>query len=548
MRIFCICLQYVGIFFLIVELVYTLRQWPSRPQSHLLFLLLATLLNSIGYLFEISAVQPEVAFAGTRLSYVGKAYIPMITLLFVADYCKVKLPRILPGIMLAVHSLILLLVLTCEYHTLYYTEVGYDATGVFPHLVLGHGPVYKLYMAVLLFCTFSVLAIVLYRYRTVKDAEEKRRVLQLFLIVLLPPIGLVLFLLGISHGYDTTALSYVISSALLLISTLRNNFFETLNLAKDHVIENLSDGLVVVGTENELVYTNPPAQSLYPALTTETYSGALEEIRKSAESQKEICLEDRIYLASRRDILHNHSLRGSIYLFKDITEERNYSRKLQREVDEKTKEIRHIQHSVIASFANMVEARDGVTGLHIKHTSAYVGIVAHALQKREVHRELLTDAYVTILIEAAPLHDIGKIAIPDSILMKPGKFSEEEFAVMQTHAKLGADIIEELLVELEDSEYLSIARDMAYCHHEKWNGSGYPNGLKGEEIPLCARIMAIADVYDALRSKRSYKDEFPSEKAKSIIAEGAGTHFDPEVVEAFLENIWEIEAAGQGTY
>lgn len=241
-------------------------------------------------------------------------------------------------------------------------------------------------------------------------------------------------------------------------------------------------------------------------------------------------------------------LHGSIYLLKDVTEERSYSRKLQREVEEKTKEIRHIQHSVIASFANMVEARDGITGLHIKHTSAYVGIVARALQKKEAHRELLTDAYVTILTEAAPLHDIGKIAIPDSVLRKPGKFSEEEFAVMQTHAKLGADIIEELLAELEDSEYLRIARDMAYCHHEKWNGSGYPNGLKGEEIPLCARIMAIADVYDALRSKRSYKEEFPSEKARSIIAEGAGTHFDPEVVEVFLENIWEIEAAGQGTY
>lgn len=257
MRIFYICLQYIGIFFLLVELVYTLRQWPSRPQSHLLFLLLATLLNSVGYLFEISASRPEVALAGTKLSYLGKAYIPMITLLFVADYCRFRLPRLLPGILLALHSLILFLVLTCEYHTLYYTEVGYDTTGAFPHLVLGHGPVYKVYTAVLLFCTVSVLAISWRRYRTVRDAAEKRRVLHLFLIVLLPPLGLILFLSGITQGYDTTALSYVISGALLLISTLRNDFFETLNLAKDHVIENLSDGLVVVGTENELVYTNP---------------------------------------------------------------------------------------------------------------------------------------------------------------------------------------------------------------------------------------------------------------------------------------------------
>lgn len=548
MLAFCVCLQYIGIFFLIVELVYTLHQWPSRPQSYLLFLLLATLLNSIGYLFELSTVQPEVAFAGTKLSYVGKAYIPMITVLFVADYCKVKLPRILPKVMLLIHSLILFLVLTCEYHSLYYTEVGFDADGVFPHLILGHGPVYKVYTVTLMICTFSILTICVHRYRALKDAEEKRRVLYLLLIVSLPPIGLIVFLSGITQGYDTTALSYVISSALLLISTFRNDFFETLNLAKDHVIENLSDGLVVIGSENELVYTNPPAQKLYPALAGGAYSEALNEIRNHAETQQEIYFGNRIYLASRRAILHKNTLRGNVYLLKDITEERNYTIKLQQEVEEKTKEIRHIQHSVIASFANMVEARDGVTGLHIKHTSAYVEIVARALQKKETYQGLLNDTYVTILTEAAPLHDIGKIAIPDSVLMKPGKLSDEEFAVMRTHAKLGADIIRDLLAELEDRDYLKIAKDMAHYHHEKWDGSGYPEGLKGEEIPLCARIMAIADVYDALRSKRSYKEEFPLERARTIIEESAGTHFDPEVVEVFLENIWEIEAAGQGTY
>lgn len=119
---------------------------------------------------------------------------------------------------------------------------------------------------------------------------------------------------------------------------------------------------------------------------------------------------------------------------------------------------------------------------------------------------------------------------------------------MRTNAKLDADIIKDLLAELEDQDYLIIARDMAHYHHEKWDGSGYSESLKGEEIPLCARIMAIADVYDALRSRRSYKEEFPLESARMIIEEGAGTHFDPEVVEVFLENIWAIGTAGQGTY
>ena len=545
MREICICLQYLGIFFLIIELVYILHQWPSRRQSYLLFLAVATLINSIGYLFEITAANVDVALIGTQLSYIGKVYIPLLTLLFTADYCRGKLPRTLTNLLFLFHSVVLLLVFTCKYHSLYYTEIGFEAEGVFPHIVLGHGPVYKLNMAVWLLYIFAIPVICLRRYKISKDASEKRRILSLLLMVLLPSGGLIVYLLGVTQGYDTTAVCYVIANGLLLFAIFRNDFFAAVNLAKDHIMESLADGLVVVGPENELVYTNPPAQKLYPSLMTEDYYDALEDIKKHTESRDEICSEGKVYVASKREILYKNMPRANMYLLKDITAGRNYTERLRKEVEEKTKEIKNLQHSVIVSFANMIEERDGITGLHIKHTSAYVGIVARALQKKEEYREQLSDTYVTILTEAAPLHDIGKIAMPDAILMKPGKLTEEEIAVIKTHAERGAKIIEEILNEVGDSDYLKTARDMARCHHEKWDGSGYPNALKGEEIPLCARIMAVADVYDALRSKRSYKDEFPLEKAKTIIQEGAGTHFDPEVAEVFLENIREIEKENQ---
>lgn len=231
-----------------------------------------------------------------------------------------------------------------------------------------------------------------------------------------------------------------------------------------------------------------------------------------------------------------------MYVISDITDSYNYTARLQRDVSEKTREIVKIQHSVIASFANMIEARDGITGLHIKRTSAYVGIIVKELQKSPDYKEILTDEYASKIIDAASLHDIGKISIPDDILKKPGKLTDEEFDVIKTHPSVGAEIIEETLTEVEENEYLCIARDMAHYHHEKWNGTGYPCGLKGEEIPLCARIMAIADVYDALRSKRSYKEGFSKEKSRDIILESSGSHFDPKIVDAFMANIQEIES------
>ncbi len=216
---------------------------------------------------------------------------------------------------------------------------------------------------------------------------------------------------------------------------------------------------------------------------------------------------------------------------------------LEQKLEEKTREIKQIQHAIIVSFANIVETRDGFTGQHIKNTSRYVAILAKAMRRK--YPDKLTDLYVSAMIEAAPLHDIGKISIPDSILCKPGQLTNEEFEVMRSHSAKGANVISDILHDIGPSKYLETAKDMANYHHEKWNGSGYPIGLKGEEIPLCARIMAVADVYDALRSRRCYKEGMSKEKSFQIIKDGSGTHFDPDIVQIFEENIEEIEAIGE---
>ncbi len=200
----------------------------------------------------------------------------------------------------------------------------------------------------------------------------------------------------------------------------------------------------------------------------------------------------------------------------------------------KNETIAKMQTALILTLADMVERRDKNTGHHIKKTAAYVKIIAEEMKEKGYYPLILTEDYIQNMVESAPLHDVGKITIPDAILNKPGKLTEEEFDLMKTHVVAGGKIIGSLIETVPDSDYLYEARNLATYHHERWDGTGYPAGLAGENIPLSSRIMAVADVFDALISTRSYKKGFPYDKALAIIREESGTHFDPLVVEAFL--------------
>ena len=206
--------------------------------------------------------------------------------------------------------------------------------------------------------------------------------------------------------------------------------------------------------------------------------------------------------------------------------------------DQKKKEtISHFQNGLIMVLADLVESRDKCTGDHVRKTAAYARVIMEQMRREGLYTDILTDEYIQDVVESAPLHDVGKIEVPDAILNKPGKLTDEEFALMKKHAADGAEILENAISTIagDDTAYLKEACNLAHYHHEKWNGTGYPEGLKGTEIPLSARIMAVADVFDALVSDRSYKKGFSIEKSLDIIREGKGTHFDPDVAQAFLD-------------
>lgn len=216
-----------------------------------------------------------------------------------------------------------------------------------------------------------------------------------------------------------------------------------------------------------------------------------------------------------------------------------YNDELQEEVAEKTAHIVELNDRFILGMAIMVESRDNSTGGHIRRTSEVVRILTESIRSGNTLN--LSDDFCNDLIKAAPMHDLGKIAVDDVVLRKPGRFTPEEFEKMKIHAAEGARVIHDILKDTDDKEFLRIAENVAHYHHERFDGSGYPDGLKGEEIPIEARIMAVADVYDALVSKRVYKDSFSFEQADQLILEGMGTQFDPALKEYYVASRPKLE-------
>ena len=256
--------------------------------------------------------------------------------------------------------------------------------------------------------------------------------------------------------------------------------------------------------------------------------------------------ENKTYLVYINRLSVGNMHRGYQFLMTDDTANqqyikliKQYNNQLEEEVNKKTKSVIEMQEKLVVGMATMVEGRDNSTGGHIKRTSDCIRIIVDEIKKNNTLN--LSDTFCNNLIKAAPMHDLGKIAVDDAILRKPGKFTPEEFEIMKTHASEGARIVKQILEGTDDIDFMNIAVNVAHYHHERWDGSGYPNKLKGENIPLEARIMAIADVYDALVSKRVYKESMSFEEADKIIMEGMGKHFDPSLEKYYVASRKKLE-------
>ena len=305
----------------------------------------------------------------------------------------------------------------------------------------------------------------------------------------------------------------------------RVNFFTLKPLAVKHQHEEPQWKMVVVNTDHKLgiSFLYEHLAYLYPLLLAYPLGSILLWFWARADSGREIAEKELLAL----------------------------NKLLEEKVKKRTVELEATKDAAILSLATLAETRDNETGQHIRRTQHYMQILAKELRQYPEFHDLLSDQSIQQIIKSAPLHDIGKVGIPDSILLKAGKLSDDEMQVMKTHTTLGSDAIEEAINSLSSSlaidgtgTYLHYARDIAHYHHERWDGKGYPKGLHGDSIPLHARMMALADVYDALVNERVYKEAFSREETEDIILNQSAGQFDPRVIEAFMnikDQFWEIK-------
>jgi len=540
LRMLYIIFQVIGVIILVGEFLYVITKRPSNVQRDLIIILLSLIVSFITYIVELQAENLQTALVGCVLGYLGKPFALLTTFYLLIDYAHIKVNRKITIAVSLYFLFLTVIVFTNQFHHLYYPEVSYAPERIGSPLLITHGVFWYIYMASSFALYFAYIYIIIYEYKYSKTKQEKEMAALLFLMMFFSILGLVLFIAGLTNGYDSTLFGTMLGSICLLILLSKYKIFDSLTYAKDKSFNDSDDGLIVLDSKSNIAYYNNKSMLFVPNIDT-SWSHKKEiviiEILDSFEENKPLFVGDKVYSLSIKTFMspNNSIFYGKSYTFKDVTQDYYYQERLQQDIDKATSELVKIQRSILISFANIIEARDGCTGTHVKNVSYTAEMIAKELAKNPKYKDILTSEYITTIVESMPLHDVGKIKIPDNILGKPGKLTSEEYDIMKTHTTLGALIIDETIKDIERSNKFYIIREIALYHHEWWNGKGYPEGLKGDEIPLHARIAAISDVYDALRMQRPYKAAFSKEKSIEIIKEESGTHFDPDIVDAFLK-------------
>lgn len=535
---FLIIIQIISILAMFVVEYYIIKYWANRAHSYFFIVTTSAIVNNVGYLLEMLGTNGDACYHATVFAYLGKPFIPVAMLMFAARFCKVKIPKIVKGILYILSLVFFALVVTSDMNGWFYVSREFVTdSGFFPHNVYKHGPLYFVFLAETLACIVAMLVIVIGKYKKTKLRKARKQLLSIIAMAAVEFVGLILFLLRVTGGYDTTSVALLVCAVIFCISVVRFNIFEDVEVVKQALFEDLDEIIIAFhDADDEIFYYNDCAKRVFPELESDKIR-KLSDFAKDIKTKKTLFKGEGIYEVSVKPIFVKERPVGEVLILKDITETYKMNVSLQFQVNRTKEDIARMQKSVIVGLADMVEARDGFTGAHIRNTSEYVKVIVDALGKEIKYKDILTPEYSKMLVDAAPLHDIGKISVPDSILGKKGRLSDDEFEIIKKHTVNGANIIDQTLKDVESAEYLKLAHEIALFHHEKWDGSGYPNGISGEDIPLSARIMAVADVYDALTSKRSYKDAYSFEKARDIMTSGKDQHFDGYLVDTFFNNL-----------
>ena len=528
-------------------------QKPSHEQKLMEGLTLFTAVAWLGYWLGVGAQDLGELIMAEKVIYTGSCHIYFFLLLFMLRYCRIEPPKVLCTLLCGINCAINAAVLTMDTNSLFIKDAYLSEHEGLKVLCFHSGIAHTAYVIVSMGYCAALLVIAI-----VGTHRERDRFVGaggLALSVLIPTALNTLYASGYTQE-NLTPVGYLISELIIFILIYSNKLYDVQDTAREFIIDSLEDAIVVVDRYYHLKGYNGRAKQIFPELA---YAKTDMRIEDACPDINQILYErghsdinsgERVYRPSIRKIADEKSqvVKGYVIWLTDVTEQirnmellNNYQRDLERDVEKKTQQLSDMQERMIYSFATLVESRDVVTGEHVRRTSAYVTILAKELRRRGKFAATITNKYLDYLRLAAPLHDIGKMTVPDSVLKKPGKLSPEEFEIMKNHTIQGGRILDDTLKGIEGESYFDVAKEVAVYHHEKWNGTGYPYGINGDKIPLSARIMAVADFFDALTSSRPYKKAYSVDKAYSIIQDESGKTFDPQIVECFMTVRPEVE-------
>lgn len=550
-------IYYVSIFWisLVLSGVY-FYMWHRHFSVNFSLMFAFVPLVNLGYILREQAETLEGYIISQKIIYFGGCFLLLFIMLTIFDMCKIKVSKKIKMFFFLCSVLIFLFVLTIGDGHLFYKKIIGRMTESGFEVIKTYGPVHAVfYVIVVMYFIFSIAAI--YWAALVKKNTSQRIILFLFMPLM---ASVICFFSSkfIIKELELVPASYAFAQIMYIYIAHRLCMYDVSETAIDSIAETGVTGFISFDMGLNYLGANQTAEEIFediPKLEVDRGIGvvpALEELFgpwlesfKNDEKQDKFYYEkgDSIYLVDINFLYDEGKKKGYQFIITDDTKNQkyiklidSYNADLEEEVKEKTFDLVRMHNDLIRSMAMMVESRDNSTGGHIIRTSDVVEILMGQVMKDErfVKEFGLTEKFKESIIKVAPLHDIGKIAVDDAILRKPGRYNDEEFAKMKKHAAEGAKVLHRILENSDDEDIKAMAENVAHYHHERMDGSGYPEGLSGDAIPIEARIMAVADVYDALVSKRVYKDSMSFEKADAIMMESFGKHFDKRLEKYYI--------------
>ena len=544
--------------------------WKSSSNTDVYFSLIFAIIPiaDLGYVAMSVSKNTEEILLANKIVYIGGCFLSLFIVMSIISMYSLSVHKAFTIFMFGSSFIVYALIFTAGFNSAYYKSVDFEIIDGVPTLVKEYGPVHALFYVFVI--THALIGISVIIYCSMKKEGVSIRTLVLFSLAELfsicsyfgtkvfhlnfeiVPVSYIFFQIVFLLIMDRTEMYYIGRNQAAAVFSMGECGFMSADknlrfLGCNDMQKKIFPGFVGLRVDSQLKQKTQDAEvSEMTGYITE-FIAAYEKDNSITSNEHIVEKNDRIYRLLVEHLIINGRIKGYQISTIDETQQRRYTRlledynvKLEEEVEEKTEHIQEIQDKMVLGLATMVESRDASTGGHIKRTSHVVGILIAAMRKDKLPG--LDDEFCKCVVKAAPMHDIGKIAVDDKILRKPGRFEDWEYEIMKTHAAKGAVIVKDVLADIEEPRFQQIAENVAHYHHERWDGSGYPEGISGEQIPLEARIMAVADVYDALVSKRCYKDRMSFEQAYQIIEDGMGKHFDASLNKYFVECRAKLEA------